>query len=37
MPKTEADEARLLAEFDQGALKSVTCQAELAGPSAGGQ
>jgi len=30
MPKTDADEARLLAEFDKGALKSVATRAELA-------
>jgi hypothetical protein len=30
MPKTGADEARLLAEFNKGALKSVATQAELA-------
>jgi hypothetical protein len=30
MPKTDAYEAELLAAFDQGAMKSVATQAELA-------
>lgn len=29
MPKNDAEEARLMAAFDKGALKSVATQAEL--------